>query len=78
MVIIRKVVIIFLRRNTPNNKFVNVTNKETNKVMWHRCSSQSIMKVRIYAYIAYVYMYYSVYMLILIYLCNFFKIKESL
>ena len=31
------VAIIFLGRNTPGNKFVDITNKETNKVMWHRC-----------------------------------------
>ena len=32
-----EIVIIFLGRNTPNNKFLDVTNKETKKVMWHRC-----------------------------------------
>ena len=34
MIIFRKIVIIFLGRNTPNNKFLDVTNKETNKFMW--------------------------------------------
>ena len=35
--IFRKIVIILLRRNTPNNKFLDVINKGTNKVVWHRC-----------------------------------------
>ena len=30
-------VIIFFGRNTPNNMFLDVTNKETKKVMWHHC-----------------------------------------
>ena len=34
MIIFRKIVIIFLGRNTPNNTFLDVTNKETNKFMW--------------------------------------------
>ena len=33
IVIFRKIVIIFLVRNTPNNKFLDDTKKETNKVM---------------------------------------------
>ena len=32
-----EMVIIFLGRNTIKNKFLDVTNKETKKVMWHRC-----------------------------------------
>ena len=45
MVIFSKIVIIFLGRNTPYNRFVDVTNKETNKVMSHRCWSSSIMNL---------------------------------
>ena len=43
--IFRKIVIIFLSTNTPNNKFLDVTNKETKKVMWHRYKSPSIMNL---------------------------------
>ena len=35
MVIFRKIVMLFFGRNTPTNKFLVVTNKETNKVIWH-------------------------------------------
>ena len=45
MVIFRKILIMFFGRNTPNNKFLNVTNKETNKVLWHRCWSSSILNL---------------------------------
>ena len=45
MVIFRKIVIIFLGRNTPNNKFVDVRNTETNKVTWQRCGGPSIMNL---------------------------------
>ena len=31
MVIFRKIVILYLGRNKPNNKFLDVTNKGTNK-----------------------------------------------
>ena len=44
MVIFRKIVIIFLSRNTPN-KFLDVTNKEIYKVMCHPCWSPSIMNL---------------------------------
>ena len=37
MVIFRKIVIIVLGRNTPNNSILNVTNKKTKKVTWKRC-----------------------------------------
>ena len=40
-----EVVIIFLGRNTPNNKFLDVTNKETKNVMWRRCRSPYIMNL---------------------------------
>ena len=40
-----EIVIIFLGRNTPNNMFLDVKNKETKKVMWHRCWSPSIMNI---------------------------------
>ena len=36
---------IFLRRNTPNNKDLDATNKNIKKVTWHRCWSISIMKL---------------------------------
>ena len=39
MVIFRKIVIFFPGRNAPCNKFVDVKNKETNEVQWHRCLS---------------------------------------
>ena len=39
-------VLIVLGRNTPNNKFLDVANKETNKVMWHCCWSPSIMNLQ--------------------------------
>ena len=45
MVIFHKIVIVFLGRNTPNNKFLNVTSKETNKVMWHYCWNPSIINM---------------------------------
>ena len=37
MAIFCEIVIIFLGRNTPNNKFLDVRNKETKKVMRHCC-----------------------------------------
>ena len=40
-----EIVIIFLGRNTPNNTFLDVTNKATKKVMWHCCWSPSIMNI---------------------------------
>ena len=40
-----KIVIIFLGRNTPNNKFLDVANKETKKVTWHGCWSPSSMSL---------------------------------
>ena len=40
-----EIVIIFLGRNTSDNKFLDVTNKETKKVMWHRYGSLSIMNI---------------------------------
>ena len=43
--VFRKIVIIALVRNTPNNKFLDVTNKETKKVTWHCCWSVSIMNL---------------------------------
>ena len=36
---------IFLGRNTPNNKFFDVTNKETKKVTWRRCWSPSTVNL---------------------------------
>ena len=41
--IFHKIVIILLGRNTPNNKFVDVTNKETKKVTCYCCWSPSFM-----------------------------------
>ena len=32
-----KIVIIFSVRYIPNNKFLNVTSKQTNKIMWLPC-----------------------------------------
>ena len=46
MVIIPKVVIFFLDRNTSNNKFLDLTNKETNKVMWYGCCSLYVMNLK--------------------------------
>ena len=43
--IFRKIVMIFLARNVPIIKFLDATNKETKKVMWHRCWSSSIMNL---------------------------------
>ena len=40
-----EIVIIFLGRNTPNNKFLDVTNKETKKVTWRRCWSPSTVNL---------------------------------
>ena len=34
MISFRKIVIIFIGRNTPKYKFLDVTNKDTNKFMW--------------------------------------------
>ena len=36
---------IFLGRNTPNNKYLDATNKEVKKVTWHSCRSISIMNL---------------------------------
>ena len=33
----RKLVIVFLGRNTRNNKFLDVTIKDTKKLTWHCC-----------------------------------------
>ena len=38
-----KIIIIFLGRNGTNNKFLDVTNKEINKVMRHRCWTPSLL-----------------------------------
>ena len=40
-----EIVVIFLGRNTSNKKFLDVTNKETKKVIRHRCWSLSIMNL---------------------------------
>ena len=37
ILIFRKIVIIFLGTNTAKSRFLNITNKENNKAMWHRC-----------------------------------------
>ena len=37
MVDFHKIAIIFLDRNTTNKRFLDVTNKETNNVMWDGC-----------------------------------------
>ena len=44
MVVLCKIVIIFLGRNTANSRFLDATNKENNKVMWHRCWGPSIKR----------------------------------
>ena len=36
---------IFLGRNTPNNKDLDATNKKIKKVTWHSCWSISIMNL---------------------------------
>ena len=36
---------IFLGRNTPNNKYLDATNKKVKKVTWHSCRSISIMNL---------------------------------
>ena len=44
ILIFRKIVIIFLGTNTAKSRFLNITNKENNKAMWHRCWSPSIKR----------------------------------
>ena len=41
-----EIVIIFLGRNTPNNKFLDVTIKETKNFIWHPYWSPSIMNMQ--------------------------------
>ena len=38
-----EIVMIFLDRNTPNNKDLNATNKKIKKVSWHRCWSKIVL-----------------------------------
>ena len=47
MAIVRETAICFFGRNTPNNKFLNVTNKETNKVMCYRCWCPFVMNLEL-------------------------------
>ena len=51
MAIFRNIVIIFLGRNTPNNKFLDVTNKYIKTFTWNRCSSLSVMNLVITVYL---------------------------
>ena len=44
ILIFRKIVISFLGTNTAKSRFLNITNKENNKAMWHRCWSPSIKR----------------------------------
>ena len=39
--------VFFFCRKTPNKNFLDVINKETNKVMWHYCLSLSIMDLEL-------------------------------
>ena len=45
MVIFFKIIKTFFDRNVPNNKFLDVANRETNNVMWRRCWSPSIVNL---------------------------------